>query len=229
MQGITITLSAINKKRKQLLLTMALAFIALLAASLFVSGNFGYFLFACLSLGMLIAPFLGRYWCNWLCPRGSFLEAFLGKFTLRRQFPQLFKNSLFLTLVAAIFMAMMGVNFYLLSASQTGFSALGIALTRLLVASTVVAIILGIIYEPRVWCVFCPGATFAKLAAFFGNKKPYLVNAGELCTSCQVCVAACPFHIDASKNGIIHDADCLKCFACVERCPTKALAFSDRT
>ncbi|MDL5503252.1 MAG: 4Fe-4S binding protein [Candidatus Methanoperedens sp.] len=30
--------------------------------------------------GILLAPILGRFWCGWLCPRGTFLEYFLKKY-----------------------------------------------------------------------------------------------------------------------------------------------------
>lgn len=228
MKELVVTLEALNSKRESLVLIMAAIFAAIIAASLFISANFGYFLFVCLALGMISAPLLGRYWCNWMCPRGSFLEYFLERFSLQRRFPPLFKKGYFLAFVAAVVMFMMGLNFYLLQQTHPAVAALGITLTRLLVISTIVAMILGIVYEPRTWCVFCPGATFAKLAAAFKGKKPHLVNDAAACTSCRLCEKSCAFHIDASLSGVISDPDCLKCFACVENCPSQALRFTDQ-
>ncbi|MCM2356738.1 MAG: 4Fe-4S binding protein [Geobacteraceae bacterium] len=228
MKELAIKLETLNSNRESLVLIMAAFFAAIIAASLFISANFGYFLFICLAMGMISAPLLGRYWCNWMCPRGSFLEYFLTRFSLRKTFPPLFKRGYFLAFVVVVFMFMMGLNFFNLYQAHPAVSALGITLTRLLVVSTIVAMVLGIAYEPRAWCVFCPGATFAKLAAAFKSKKPHLVNDAASCTSCQVCAGNCPFHIDASQSGVISDPDCLKCFACVEKCPSKALRFSDQ-
>lgn len=228
MKELAIRLEALNSKRESLVLIMAAFFVAVIAGCLFISANFGYFLLACLTLAMASATALGRYWCNWMCPRGSFLEYFLARFSLRRRFPSLFKRGWFLAFVVAVFMFMMGLNLYLLYQTHSVVSALGITLARLLVMSTIVAMILGMVYEPRAWCVFCPGATFAKLAAAFKGKKPYLVNDAAACTSCQLCVKSCSFHIDASQSGVISDPDCLKCFACVERCPSQALRFTDQ-
>lgn len=228
MNSLANKLEALNKNRTGLMITMGILFIVVMAACLFFSANFGYFLLVCLALAMGTAPLLGRYWCNWMCPRGSFLEYFLDKVSLKRRFPLFFKRAVFLTFVVSVFMFMMGLNLYLLLQSHSIVSALGITLTRLLVISTVVAIILGIVYEPRAWCVFCPGATFAKLVATFKGKKPYLVNEAAACTSCQLCVKTCPFDIDATQSGIIDAADCLKCFACIESCPSKALSFADQ-
>lgn len=227
MNTLSEKLENLNKNRAGLMFAMGVLFIAIMLACIFVSANFGYFLLICLALAMGSATLLGRYWCNWMCPRGSFLEYFLKKVSLQKRFPSFFKKTSFLTFVVAVFMVMMGGNLYLLLQSYTLVPALGITLTRLLIVSTIVAIILGIVYEPRAWCVFCPGATFAKLSAAFRGKKPYLVNEASACTSCQLCVKSCPFEIDASQGGVIDEADCLKCFVCIEKCPTKALSFSD--
>jgi len=228
MKELVVTLEALNSKREKLVFVMGSFFVAVIAASLLISANFGYFLFGCLALAMASAPMLGRYWCNWMCPRGSFLEYFLTRFSLRKTFPPLFKRGYFLAFVVAVFMFMMGLNFFMLHQTHSAVSALGITLTRLLVISTVVAMVLGIAYEPRAWCVFCPGATFAKLAASFKSKQPYLVNDAASCTSCQVCTSNCPFHIEASRSGVISDPDCLKCFACIEKCPSQALRFTNQ-
>lgn len=206
---------------------MGTGFIAIIAASILVSANFGYFLIACLAFAMASATMLGRYWCNWFCPRGSFLEFFLSKASRRKTFPVLFKKRSFFASVVAIFMFMMALNFLLLYPTYSVIDALGVTLTRLLVISTIVAIILGVAYEPRAWCSFCPGATFAKLAAGFESKRPYLVNSPEKCVSCGACSKKCMFHIDASKHGIIDDSDCVKCSTCINNCPAKALRFAE--
>lgn len=228
MKELALKLEALNDRREGLVLAMGAFFVAVVAACLFVSTGFGYFLLVCLALAMASATVLGRYWCNWMCPRGSFLEYVLARFSLRRRFPPLFKRGYFLASVVAVFMFMMGLNLYLLCQTHSVVSALGITLTRLLVTSTIAAVILGIAYEPRAWCVICPGATFAKFAAAFKGKKPYLVNEAAACTSCRLCEKSCMLHIDASRSGVIGDPDCLKCFACVENCPSKALRFTDQ-
>lgn len=228
MKALASRLETLNGKRKALMLLTGSFFATIIAASLFISANFGYFLLVCLALAMGIAPFLGRYWCNWLCPRGSFLEYFLTRLSRWKTFPPLFKRGYFLAAVVAVFMFMMGLNLFLLYGEHDLVSAMGMTLTRLLVVSTVVALLLGVLYEPRAWCVFCPGGTFAKLAAGFRPRRPYLVNDGDLCTSCQLCGKQCPYHIDASKPGIVGDADCLKCSECIRNCPEAALRFMEK-
>jgi len=228
MHGLANKLATLNESRSSLMLIMGILFVAVIAACFFVSPHFGYFLLACLALAMASATLLGRYWCNWMCPRGSFLEYFLAKISLQRRFPPFFKHGYFLAFVVSVFMFMMGLNLYLLLQTHSLIFALGITLTRLLIISTIVAIVLGIVYEPRAWCVFCPGGTFAKLAAAFKVKKPYLINEASACTSCQLCVTSCPFEIYAAQGGVIDAPDCLKCYVCVEKCPTKALSFADQ-
>lgn len=227
MNGLAIKLETLNNKREGLVFIMGVCFFAIIAASLFISANFGYFLIVCLVLAMAGATILGRYWCNWLCPRGSFLEYFLARLSRQKTFPPLFKQTYFLVAIVSVFMLMMGLNFFLLSHTHSAIDAMGITLTRLLVISTIAAIILGITYEPRAWCVFCPGATFAKLSAGFKSKRPYLVNDVQNCTSCGLCAERCMFHIDASQSGVISDPDCLKCSTCIKSCPAKALKLAD--
>src|SRR5512137_1917807 len=60
---------AASRRIKQLV--TGSAFTVLLAAG-WVFPLIGYFIPACMVIGIGIAVRKGRSWCNWLCPRGAF-------------------------------------------------------------------------------------------------------------------------------------------------------------
>ncbi|MBQ0151018.1 MAG: 4Fe-4S binding protein [Bacteroidales bacterium] len=62
------------------------------------------------------------------------------------------------------------------------------------------------------------------------NGKPKLqvlsvVKSDDACTSCGLCKAACPYHIDipAIQNGRVTDIDCTLCGECIASCHRQAL------
>lgn len=213
-----------NKKRSLLTIISGLVFVLIILAGLFLNNQLGDFLLICMVLGMAISPFLGRFWCNWLCPRGSFLDYFVSKISRNKKFPPIFKRIYFKLAVLFIFMSAMGLNIYFLSRQYPLLTVLGITFLRLLIISTIVSITVGLIYQSRTWCVFCPGALFIKLAAFFKNKLPHLLIDKKICNNCAKCERVCPMQIASYHYpAIVTDNDCLKCGLCVKNCPVKAL------
>jgi len=225
MGKVLTTIEWLSSKRTTLMIISGPILLLVIAASIWLSSSIGILVFACLLLAVAIGPFLGRYWCSWLCPRGSFLEYYLNKVSAGRPFPAVFKQAYFLAFMVALFLVVLAGSIYSLQVEYPLLAALGITMTRLLVVTTIVAVILGLIYAPRAWCVICPGATMAKLVAGSRVKGPQLFHQGECCTGCHTCAEYCPFQIDGSTRGAITDTDCLKCFECVKHCPTHSLLF----
>jgi ferredoxin-type protein NapH len=234
MESLVPVLEDFSKKRIPLNLSFGLIFIAIIIGCFIWPELFGYFLALCLVLAMAIGPFLGRYWCNWLCPRGSFLEYFTKYFCSserrsKEKFPSFFKNTYAQILLVMVFMVMMGINLYNLYPSVGLFNGVGITLTRLLIVSTIAAILLSIFVHPRAWCAICPGGTFAKITALYNPKTPYLIIE-DTCEECHTCSQVCPLKIDSSNykaEGVVNHPDCLKCFTCLKNCPTESLQFLD--
>lgn len=229
MRISTNILKKFVEKRDLLQFIAGIFFMMVIIGCFIYPALFGYFLMLCLVLAMAIGLFLGRYWCNWLCPRGGFLEYFC-KFIppkKKRMFPKLFKNIYFQFFLVLIFMVMMGINLFILYPEVGLVDGLGITLARLLVMSTIVGIILSIFFQPRSWCAICPGGTFAKISAVYNPKTPNL-NISTTCIFCKKCEKVCPLQIDSSvyiSKGIVNDSDCFKCFTCVQHCPTNSLNF----
>jgi hypothetical protein len=61
-----------ERKRKIKQFVMAIIFLIILIGGWRYS-LLGYFIPLCMLLGMGIGLFKGRKWCDWFCPRGSFL------------------------------------------------------------------------------------------------------------------------------------------------------------
>ena len=104
------------------------------------------------------------------------------------------------------------------------FYEMGKPFVVILTVTTVVGLVLGIIYHPRIWCMFCPMGTMAN---WLGKGKMPL-NVASNCTSCGTCEKVCRMQINPGlyrEAGTVWHGDCLKCSYCVEKCPQRALSF----
>lgn len=181
----------------------------------------GYFVPVCMIGGLVPAFFLGRKWCDWTCWRGSFLEKIVGSLSGDRPVPPLLRSTGFRVAAMAFLFAMFG---YRISQLWGDWVALGGFFVIFLTATTVVAIVLGIIFQPRGWCAFCPLGTLGSWAG--AGKKPLYIS--DACVGCGVCTKACPMDIDIPsyvEEGAITHGDCIKCGACIAKCPIGALSF----
>jgi polyferredoxin len=110
-------------------------------------------------------------------------------------------------------------------------SAVGQVFVRMVIITTLMAIVLGISFSHRTWCTICPMGTMAYYVASIEALKQTQANHiainTDCCKGCNVCSKGCPIGInvlDHKKQGKIMDADCLKCNLCVEKCPYKLLS-----
>lgn len=83
-------------------------------------------------------------------------------------------------------------------------------------------------FSGRVWCrFFCPLAAWMHVVARFSRFA--IVPDKKKCISCNVCTSVCHQGIDvmsfANKGAPMRDPQCVRCSACVERCPTGVLQF----
>ena len=181
----------------------------------------GYLLIGCMAGALGIAAFKGRTWCDWMCPRGSFYDLFLGKVSKKNNVPYFFRATT--TRVAMIFIlfTIIGVQIYFAWPSING---IGLAFVIVLTITTSLGIVLGMGIHPRTWCHICPMGTIANWLS--EGKKPLLIS--ESCTSCRACDKVCPMQLAPSEDrehGMLRDNDCIKCGTCVATCPKKALSF----
>lgn len=207
---------------KQILL--GTAFLILLGAG-WLYPLIGYFIPVCMLLGVGLAAFQGRKWCDWLCPRGSFEDALLVKVSPRRRIPQVLRSAPLRLGVMAFLMGMLTWQIIRLWPDPW---AIGGFFVLLLTLTTTVGVVLGVIFQQRTWCYLCPIGTMSN---WVGKNRRPLIMAPEKCTQCNLCARKCPMQLAPvvlkEQAAMANRGDCLKCRVCVESCPTAALSFRE--
>ena len=181
----------------------------------------GFLLLGCMAGAIGIALYKGRAWCDWMCPRGSFYDLFLKKLSRRKDIPEFFNKKSVRIAVVLTLLSVLGSQVYL---HWGDWNAVGLALVTILTVTTTIGIVLGMIYQERIWCHICPMGTFANYLS--DGKYPLAIQ--ESCNNCKVCSKVCPMQLKPymyKKEGIIGNNDCIKCATCVAACPKKALKF----
>lgn len=183
----------------------------------------------CMLAPVVVSFFKGRMWCGSFCPRGSFNDIVLAKVSKKLHIPKLFKQKWFKILILAL---VMGGFVLQIIYAQLSLEGIGQVFVRMILVTTLLSIILGVIFNQRTWCSICPMGTMAKLVA--GNEQvkkkiKHVTFDKSKCISCNICTKSCPIEIKVLEHRdhgkVIHD-DCLKCEACVEKCPKKCLKIS---
>jgi polyferredoxin len=180
----------------------------------------GFLMLICMAASVAFADIVGRYWCGWVCPRGSFFDYIIGRISRNKPVPAWINTTRFRVGALIFLMGMMSVQ---LTLAWPDPQAIGRVFILLLTVTTVVGLGLGLIYKPRTWCSFCPMGTMAGWASK-GNKHSLSVNY-ETCRDCSACARVCPMGLTPQKPDESHAA-CIKCEQCTTRCPQKALSFS---
>ncbi len=190
----------------------------------FIYPAIGVIAIICMLAPVAVAPFKGRYWCGNLCPRGSFYDHVLGRFSPQRPIPSFFRSRGLRVFMLAFIMTVFSVQMYFAWGDP---AAMGMVFINLIFVTTVVGVILGFLYHQRTWCAFCPMGTLASWLS--RGARPLKV--APSCVGCGLCTKACPLQLkpqDAKEAGAFTDGDCLKCDRCTAVCPKQALRFADR-
>lgn len=183
----------------------------------------GYLLLGCMVGAMGVAFYKGRAWCDWMCPRGSFYDLFLQKISLKREIPAFFRKKAVRFIVLTILISVLSLQIYL---NWGDWDAIGRAMVTILTVTTLVGIVLGIVFQQRVWCHICPMGTIGNQLS--DGKMPLKID--TKCIDCKVCFNVCPMQLrpyEFKEKGLMMDNDCIKCATCTLACPKKALNFED--
>ncbi|MDI6801820.1 MAG: 4Fe-4S binding protein [Thermodesulfovibrionales bacterium] len=181
----------------------------------------GFFLLACMIGAVGIAFYKGRAWCDWMCPRGSFYDLFLQKISRNKGIPAFFRKRGVRIFMLSMLLSVLGIQVYFAWGNIDG---IGMAMVKLLTITTAIGIILGIVYQHRIWCHICPMGTISNWMS--EGKHP--LNISEMCVDCKVCSKVCPMQLKPyqyKEQGVMGDNDCVKCSTCTVACPKKALNF----
>ena len=223
-RGNSMNNSFSREKRKRIILQ---SFITIIFLIIIVGGwfypVFGYFIPACMLLGITVALFNGRLWCNWMCPRGSFYDRVANQISHQRKIPSLFRSNQFR---AIIIFLLISVMIFQLWRTWPDPVAMGGAFMLLLTITTIIGIILSGIYHQRTWCYICPIGTISNWIG--GHRKPIFINS-KLCVECKLCGKICPMQVEPyafKSTGVkeVKNRDCIRCGLCAAVCPEKALS-----
>ncbi len=185
---------------------------------------------------ILVAFYLGRVFCSWVCPI-SFLHETVDKIRawLFRYHPITWRDRLVLSL-RLLWVALIGE--FLLS-MILGFpifvfvSPPGLVGRELMLAIIfhsfalegfiVLAILLLHFVTRRFYCRYlCP---LGGLLAFLGQKRRLKVRLkSRKCSACGICEKVCPLGLPVNRGGS-YSPYCWNCGECVDYCPTGALKF----
>lgn len=151
----------------------------------------GYLLPICMMAAMGIALFKGRYWCDWMCPRGATWDLFLSKLSLKKEVPSFFRSIYFRMLWIMILMGVLALKLPHALASLDPINEVGMVFTMLLTVTTLVGIFLGSPTHHRIWCGFCPIGTMSNWV----GKGKYALEINSSCKECKTCHEVCPMQI----------------------------------
>jgi len=183
----------------------------------------GYFIPLCMLLGIGIALFRGRTWCNWLCPRGSFADGLLKRVSSGKKIPEVFRSLPMRVGTLTFLMVMLGFQIVRL---WPDVYAIGGFFVMLLTITTGVGILLALLVHHRTWCYICPIGTMSNWVG--ANRRPLKMEA-ENCVECKLCAKVCPMKLKPYElkdtERMSHGGDCLKCGLCGQACPYVALSF----
>ncbi len=183
---------------------------------------------------LLLAFFLGRVFCPWICPVSFFLELFdrtrrrlSGKSTLPNRL-RVAKRWLWFTLIGELLVSLvLGTPLFVLL-SPPGLIGREMMMavffhTFALEGVILIVIILLELLTRRFYCrTFCP---LGALLAFVGHKRRLRVQVDSAaCSGCGKCDTSCPLGLEPSA-GEGMSAYCWNCGECVDSCRQDAIKF----
>ena len=183
---------------------------------------------------IILAVFVGRYFCGWVCALGTMqeLSAKLGFLIFKRRFeiPKKIDKPLrylkYLVLVWAIYFTWKtGTLFIRPYDPFAAFSHIPAGWTELwgsfaIGFSVLIISLVASMFFDRFFCKYaCPLGgllgIFSKISLFKIKRE------NTTCIHCNLCTKSCPVNIEVSSLEKIDSAECIGCLQCVTSCPTK--------
>jgi ferredoxin-type protein NapH len=190
------------------------------------NARIGVIALICMVAPVAVAFFRGRAWCGVYCPRGSLNDVLLSQISFKGKIPALLRYFWFRITFLVVLLSAFAIQFSLAWGNSL---AIGQVFVRMIIITTLMTLALGLVYQPRAWCLICPMGTMAHYVAKWRSHTAGLklvTFQKDACVGCKICNKNCPINIDVysyKKEGQVTNPDCLKCNTCVAKCPKKAL------
>lgn len=186
------------------------------------------FVFSILAIMCMIAPIMlsifgkGRFWCGNFCPRGNFYDNILSKISKGKKSPEFFRSTMFRGFMVLF---VIGVFTSGVIKNWGDVSGIGFVFYRIILITSIVAVALGIIFNERIWCNFCPMGSIAGFIAKLRGRNTG-IEVKDTCVSCNLCAKKCPMGLKPSefKGGLINSTQCISCKKCTFSCPKDSLS-----
>lgn len=181
-------------RRRRLQAVLGAGFIILLLATVLWKPSLAAVgVLGCASAAVGLGTVRGRYYCDYLCPRGGFLDSYVRLLSRGKRTPGWFKHPLVRFGVAAVSFGALGVG--LLLTWQRG-GPLALPFLSMLGVSSLVAVGLGLWYHQRAWCQVCPAGTLAHAANRVSDRtghdrSPAVTVDADAYLSCGRCGTVC--------------------------------------
>lgn len=187
-----------------------------------------------MAIPVMIALFLGRVFCSWVCPISFILELFdrTRKAVERRKFLQnkllVAKKVLWFTLIAELILSLVlgaPLFVFLSPPGLVGREIMMLVFFKKFALEGLIILLIVVLelFTRRCYCrSFCP---LGGLLAFLGRKRSLRVHVEPArCTQCGRCEKACPMgllpNIGEGTSGY-----CWNCGECLDTCRHDALSF----
>lgn len=198
---------------------------------------------------LLPTLFLGRFFCNWICPMGTLMQFTGWLFDRRSDAQRMAANSY----RPAQYLKYLGLAFLLVAAlfgsAQNGWldpiptlhrsfttavvpvvnKATGLGYARphehqyaWLIGGFLLTLMALATIWPRFFCrVLCPLGALLGWFAKFAVWRIY--RDPDVCIDCDNCLVSCQGACDPART--LRQAECFVCFNCLDECPTGALSY----
>lgn len=189
-------------------------------------------------IGLLVlisSVFLGRKFCSYVCPLGSYQEAIFSlrsrRYRIKQIIPFYMERKLgklkYLVLIFTVGLVLGGVAYLYINFCP--FYALS-SIPRIAIGGLLVLLIttIGALFLHRFWCRFlCPYAAllniFQALGALFGIRRLKIMRNIEACNDCGFCRRVCPMNINLAESIYVDDLNCIHCGICAQACPKECI------
>lgn len=190
-------------------------------------------------LGILLVSslFFGRFWCGWLCPVGG-VQSVCGIIQPKpvgSRWIRFIKYPVFVFWILSILLLlytagdMIKINFFYRVEHIVSIAAPWqfIIYYMALAVFAGISLLLGRGAACNMLCMMAAAMALGQtIASKFGLPRLRIFADTGKCSECGLCEKICPNSVDLKKQvktGEITSAECKKCLACIDACPSAAL------